>query len=83
MISRLESERRLDIQWCVLGAAGQREVEARASAEDFLIHAEKADIDLMSFEDGFFQNRETDNIKSFEQSGKLSCFIAVPPPIAF
>ena len=45
---------RLEVQWCVLSATGQREVEARASAEEFLVDAEMAEIDVMSFEDGFF-----------------------------
>jgi LmbE family N-acetylglucosaminyl deacetylase len=45
---------RLEVQWCVLSATGQREAEARASAEEFLVDAEVVKIDVMSFEDGFF-----------------------------
>src|SRR6516165_8629106 len=33
---------RLEVQWCVLSATGQREAEAKASADEFLVHAEMA-----------------------------------------
>jgi LmbE family N-acetylglucosaminyl deacetylase len=45
---------RLDVHWCVLSAAGEREMEARASAADFLSAAETAVIDVMAFKDSFF-----------------------------
>jgi LmbE family N-acetylglucosaminyl deacetylase len=45
---------RLDVHWCVLSGAGDREKEARASAGDFLLRATSAQIDVMSFRDGFF-----------------------------
>ena len=45
---------RLDVHWCVLSAAGEREMEARASAADFLSAAETAVIEIMAFKDSFF-----------------------------
>src|SRR5712671_3129828 len=45
---------RLDVHWCVLSGAGERDREARASAADFLSAAQGAHVDIMSFEDGFF-----------------------------
>ena len=45
---------RLDVLWCVLSATAAREVEARASAEDFLKGVERAHIETHGFRDGFF-----------------------------
>jgi LmbE family N-acetylglucosaminyl deacetylase len=45
---------RLDVHWCVLSGAGEREREARASASDFLSGAQDAHVEVMPFEDGFF-----------------------------
>jgi LmbE family N-acetylglucosaminyl deacetylase len=45
---------RLDVTWCVLSARGKREDEARASAGEFLAGAEKASIELGSFDDSYF-----------------------------
>lgn len=45
---------RLDVHWCVLSGAGEREREARASAADFLLAAQGAQVEVMPFEDGFF-----------------------------
>jgi len=44
----------LDVLWCVLSAAGEREREARDSATEFLSDASAAKIEVMSFRDGFF-----------------------------
>jgi LmbE family N-acetylglucosaminyl deacetylase len=44
----------LEVHWCVLSAAGVREKEARQSAGDFLRGAAQAQIEIMSFQDGFF-----------------------------
>jgi LmbE family N-acetylglucosaminyl deacetylase len=44
----------LEVHWCVLSSAGEREKEARNSATDFLSKAKKADIEVMRFSDGFF-----------------------------
>jgi LmbE family N-acetylglucosaminyl deacetylase len=45
---------RLDVHWCVLSGAGEREQEARASAADFLAEAASRKIEVMPFRDGFF-----------------------------
>jgi LmbE family N-acetylglucosaminyl deacetylase len=57
----------LEVQWCVLSATGQREAEARASAGEFLRHAARAKIDVMSFEDGFFPEQGQMIKRWFEQ----------------
>jgi len=44
----------LDVHWCVLSAVGEREREARNSATDFLSGAANAEVEVMSFRDGFF-----------------------------
>lgn len=45
---------KLDVRWCVLSAAADREGEARKSAEDFLAGAASARIEVSQFRDGFF-----------------------------
>ena len=42
LLSLIERGVRLDVHWCVLSGAGEREREARASAADFLKGATKA-----------------------------------------
>ncbi len=44
----------LDISWCVLGAVGEREYEARASASDFLEGAASAKVEVQPFRNSFF-----------------------------
>lgn len=45
---------KLEIDWCVAGAStAERAAEARASAADFLTGAERADIHLAEFRDGY------------------------------
>jgi LmbE family N-acetylglucosaminyl deacetylase len=45
---------RLEVQWCVLSAIGQRAVEAEASAAAFLAGAAASRIELAGFKDSFF-----------------------------
>src|SRR4051812_45355990 len=40
--------------WCVLGAAGEREQEARASAQAFLAGSRESTVETARFRDGFF-----------------------------
>ncbi|MBN9600174.1 MAG: PIG-L family deacetylase [Afipia sp.] len=54
----------LDVHWCVLSGAGEREREARASAADFLLNAASAKVEVMSFRDGFFPE-QGEQIKSW------------------
>jgi LmbE family N-acetylglucosaminyl deacetylase len=44
----------MDVQWCVLSGAGDREQEARASAADFLSDTARANIEVLAFKDGLF-----------------------------
>lgn len=54
LLSMQERGVRLDVHWCVLSGIGEREIEARASALDFLSAAQRSQIEIMSFRDGFF-----------------------------
>lgn len=54
LLSWLEQGIRLDVHWCVLSGAGEREQEAKASAVDFLAPAASRQIEVMAFRDGFF-----------------------------
>jgi LmbE family N-acetylglucosaminyl deacetylase len=54
LLSLQERGVRLDVHWCVLSGSGEREGEARASASDFLSSTERAQIEILSFRDGFF-----------------------------
>jgi LmbE family N-acetylglucosaminyl deacetylase len=44
----------LDVHWCVLSGAGEREREAELSANDFLAAAASRQIEVLAFRDGFF-----------------------------
>src|SRR5215468_1132590 len=54
LLSIMDRGVRLEVQWCVLSGAGDREKEAKASAIDFLSDATATQIEVMSFRDGFF-----------------------------
>lgn len=70
LLTLIERGVRLDIHWCVLSGAGDREREARASAADFLKGAAKVEVEVLSFRDGFFpENGEA--IKSWFEALKL------------
>jgi LmbE family N-acetylglucosaminyl deacetylase len=60
---------RLEVHWCVLSGAGDREEEANASAADFLSDAAAIQIEVMSFRDGFFPE-EGDALKSWFETLK-------------
>jgi LmbE family N-acetylglucosaminyl deacetylase len=55
---------KLHVHWCVLSAAGTRAAEARSSATAFLAGAASAEIDVVSFKDGFFPY-QGDEIKAW------------------
>jgi LmbE family N-acetylglucosaminyl deacetylase len=61
----------LDVYWCVLSGAGEREQEARASAADFLAGTAAARVEVMSFRDGFFPEH-SEAIKSWFEALKSS-----------
>ena len=59
----------VEVQWCVLSGADEREREARASAADFLRGAAKSQIEVMPFRDGFFPE-QGEAIKSWFEALK-------------
>ena len=54
LLTMAERGIKLDVQWCVLSAAGAREHEARASANDFLAGATRTKVEILNFKDGLF-----------------------------
>jgi len=69
LLSLVERGVRLHIRWCVLSGAGERENEARASAADFLAAAASAQVEVLSFRDGFFP-QQGEAIKSWFETLK-------------
>jgi LmbE family N-acetylglucosaminyl deacetylase len=57
---------RLDVHWAVLSAIGPRAEEAHASAQQFLMNAASAVIDLAEFKTGFFPYQGADIKNWFE-----------------
>jgi LmbE family N-acetylglucosaminyl deacetylase len=64
LLSMMDRGVRVEVHWCVLSGAGDREDEARASATDFLAKAASAQIEVMPFPDSFFPE-QSDAIKSW------------------
>jgi LmbE family N-acetylglucosaminyl deacetylase len=56
----------LEVLWCVLGALGDRELEARASARDFLEGAASASVETLRFRDSFFPEQSAEIKEWFE-----------------
>jgi LmbE family N-acetylglucosaminyl deacetylase len=54
LLQWIASGAELNILWCVLSANGDREGEARSSANSFLQGAAQAEIETLHFRDGFF-----------------------------
>lgn len=57
----------LEVTWVVLGAEGEREREARASAEAFLSASERSEIVVHGFRDGYFPYVGTEVKDVFEE----------------
>jgi LmbE family N-acetylglucosaminyl deacetylase len=64
LLSLLDRGVRLEVHWCMLSGAGEREHEAKASAADFLSKAASTQIEVMPFRDGFFPE-QGEQIKSW------------------
>jgi LmbE family N-acetylglucosaminyl deacetylase len=64
LLSMMDRGIHLEVHWCVLSAVGEREREAKAAAADFLSKAASTQIEVMSFQDGFFPE-QGDAIKSW------------------
>ena len=54
------------VHWCVLSASGAREVEARASAGEFLKGAASARVEIMQFRTSFFPSQSAEIKAWFE-----------------
>jgi LmbE family N-acetylglucosaminyl deacetylase len=57
---------KLDVSWCVLGAVGEREREARVSASDFLQGAASTNVETLQFRNSFFPEQSTQIKEWFE-----------------
>jgi LmbE family N-acetylglucosaminyl deacetylase len=68
----------LDVHWCVLSGIDKRGDEARASANDFISTAAKAQIEVLTFRDGFFPE-QGEAIKSWFETLKTR----VQPDVIF
>jgi LmbE family N-acetylglucosaminyl deacetylase len=64
LLSMIDRGIHVEVHWCVLSGAGDREIEARASAADFLAKAASAQIEVMPFRDSFFPE-QSEAIKSW------------------
>ena len=53
LLTLIESLPSVDVRWVVLSASGDRDAEARSSAESFLQGAASAEVDVHDFRDGF------------------------------
>lgn len=53
ILSLARARPNLEVTWVVLGAHGDREIEARASAEDFLAGVARAEVVIHGFRDAF------------------------------
>lgn len=56
----------LDVSWCVLGAVGERENEARLSADDFLRGAANINVETLQFRNSFFPEQSSQIKEWFE-----------------
>jgi LmbE family N-acetylglucosaminyl deacetylase len=70
LLSLIARGLRLEVQWCVLSGAGERESEARASAAEFLSKAASSRVEVMTFRDGFFPE-QGEAIKSWFEALKM------------
>jgi LmbE family N-acetylglucosaminyl deacetylase len=70
LLSLAERGVRLEVVWAVLSGAGEREIEAKASAAEFLAATESAQIDVRSFRESFFPE-QGEAIKSWFEALKV------------
>ena len=54
LLELMSSGVRVSVDWCVLGASGDRAKEAEKSAMAFLAGAHETNVDIRGFRDGFF-----------------------------
>jgi LmbE family N-acetylglucosaminyl deacetylase len=78
ILKLLSSNGAINVHWVVLGAAGDRENEARESAERFLQGAGKKEVVIKGFRDSFFPYIGSEIKEYFEEIKKL-----VSPDVIF
>jgi LmbE family N-acetylglucosaminyl deacetylase len=78
ILKLLSSNPAVNVHWVVLGAAGEREKESRASAERFLVGAAGREIVIKGFRDSFFPYIGAEIKEYFEEIKKL-----VSPDVIF
>ena len=66
LLSWIAGGAQLNVEWCVLGATGERETEARSSASDFLRGISHARIETLPFRNSFFPEQSADIKEWFE-----------------
>jgi LmbE family N-acetylglucosaminyl deacetylase len=70
LLTMIERGVHMKVHWCVLSGVGDREQEARRSAADFLSGAAQANIEILSFKDGFFP-QQGERVKSWFEELKM------------
>ena len=71
LLTMIERGVHMKVHWCVLSGIGDREQEeARRSAADFLSGAAQANIEILSFKDGFFP-QQGERMKSWFEELKM------------
>jgi LmbE family N-acetylglucosaminyl deacetylase len=73
VLSLIAGGAKLEVTWCVLSGGGsERQAEAEASAADFLLNASHANVEVQSFQDGFFPQQGA-QIKKWFETLKSQC----------
>lgn len=72
LLGWLDAKPKLDVTWVVLSAAGEREREARRSAQALLRRASTVTLKLAAFRDGFLPAQYSD-VKEFLEGVKREC----------
>lgn len=67
LLTFVEEGKELDVHWCVLSARGSRANEAQASARSMLKGVRNAEIEVLTFPDGYFGYRGAELKDWFEQ----------------
>jgi LmbE family N-acetylglucosaminyl deacetylase len=78
MLRLLSEHDRAEVHWVVMGSSGERDAEARASAERFLAKAKTKEIIVKNFRNGFFPY-VGDEIKEFFEKLKMQ----ISPDVTF
>jgi LmbE family N-acetylglucosaminyl deacetylase len=66
LLCMLERNIHLDLHWCVLSGGGKRDAEATSSAADFAAGSAALQLEVLSFQDGYFPEQSEAIKKWFE-----------------